>query len=143
MVEKGGAYFEWRDNIPYVVDREPTTRQSLSALIAGATVLPYEHPKERKPDEERFKGLSNVEVLAIRLAEKAANGDYDATNQVLDRILGKPKQETQNVTVSVTYADYLDNLDRRIQANTTVQIEDVSPTLEIKEEKKYANLEDI
>lgn len=106
---KGGSYFVYKGNIPYVVDTEPYTKQSAAALIASAGSVTYV-PKDDTEDETRFDGMELMEVAIIRLMEKAAKGDFDSTNSILDRILGKPKQETQNVNVNVTYADYLDSL---------------------------------
>ena len=56
--------------------------------------------------------MSNIEVMWIRLAEKAANGDTGAMNMMFDRILGKPKQSVETASVSMTYQDFLEQLKR-------------------------------
>jgi hypothetical protein len=159
MARKGGSYFVYKGNIPYVVDTEPYTKQSTAALVASAGALTYK-PKNDSEEEQRFKDMELMEVMTIRLMEKAAKGDFDATTAILDRILGKPKQETQNVNVNVTYADYLDSLPDDPDDNTQ-QTHDESPPKQIEiqvqdaqvinvtatktkiKKKRYANLEGI
>lgn len=106
----------WVNGVP-----EPTTvkivnPQSVKKLAQVAASLPYQGEWDEELEtyivEPRFKGMSNIEVMWIRLAEKAANGDTGAMNMMFDRILGKPKQSVETASVSMTYQDFLEQLKR-------------------------------
>jgi len=106
---QSNEYFVWRDGLPYPVIVEPFTKASATSLVAAAAASMYK-PKNDTDEEQRFQGMTLMEVTMVRLAEKAADGNFDATVHMLDRLAGKPKQETQNVNVNVTYQDYLDKV---------------------------------
>lgn len=107
MAREANNYFVWRDGLPYPVVVESYTKASAVALVAAAAANLYK-PKNDSPDEQRFANMTLMEVTMVRLAEKAADGNYEAAVHMLDRLAGKPKQETQNITMNVTYQDYLD-----------------------------------
>ena len=102
------SYLEWVDGMPIPKFAPSATKGSTTALIAAAASVPFTAPSERTAD--RFANMTVLEVAAIRLMEAAADGDTTATREVFDRILGKPKQETQNVSVNATYQDYLQQI---------------------------------
>ena len=60
--------------------------------------------------------MSNIEVMWIRLAEKAANGDMGAMSMMFDRLLGKPKQSVETASVSMTYQEFLKELAKQNEA---------------------------
>jgi hypothetical protein len=109
---------EWRDNVPHVVGKEAFTKVSLSAMAVAAVSLPYkpvtfindDGEEQVDPEELEFEGLSNGEVMLIRQARNAALGDYDSTVMLLDRICGKPKQQIDSTTMTLTLQDYLAGL---------------------------------
>ena len=115
MKQIGGAYIDFVDGEPITKYIKPVTKLSVSETLAAAANLPYIAINDTQ-DEKRFEGRTNIEVSSIRLAEKAASGNLEAVNQMLDRILGKPKQETQNLNVNVTYQDYLDKIADMVEA---------------------------
>jgi hypothetical protein len=57
--------------------------------------------------EKEFEGMSNAEVMSIRIARAAAGGDLAAADKMLDRVLGRPMQSIESKSVSMTYADVL------------------------------------
>lgn len=62
-----------------------------------------EHEKELE-----FDGLTNAEVMFIKIARRAASGgDSAAENTLLDRMLGKPKQSVESKNLNLTYEDLL------------------------------------
>ncbi len=125
---KDGQLIKWVDGMPVPVYREPIDRSAISDLGMAALSLPYageilQDPKTkelltdidtgdylRAPIDKRFEGMTNAEVMMIRMAEAAARGDYDAFDKILDRSIGKPKQVNENLNVNATYEDYLMNL---------------------------------
>ena len=60
-------------------------------------------------DDPKFYGMTNLEVSMAQLANSAAQGDLTQANHILDRILGLPKQSSENVNVnaSTSLADFL------------------------------------
>lgn len=124
----GNAYFEFDEQgYPYAVKCRAITKQTLGALLPAALATPYEpklvsykdpesgkwnHTNEILDTELRFRNsdgtwMSKAEVGAIRLAEAYSNGEDKAVNQILDRILGKPKQEMEVVQTKLTFQDWL------------------------------------
>lgn len=59
------------------------------------------------PDESKW-GMTMLEAALVTAAEKAADGDLDALTRILDRLLGKPVQQT--ITASGTLKEFLDEL---------------------------------
>lgn len=67
---------------------------------------------EMDPSDLRFRNgdgtwMTKAEVGALLLAEAYARGEEKAQNQVLDRILGKPKQEMEVTQTKLTFMDWL------------------------------------
>lgn len=98
-------------SLPYVVP-EPEYPQEPDAEASVAVRARYEADclalRTRYTAEcEKFAGMTNVEAMMVRKAEKAANGDDGAANDLLDRVLGKPKQSVESKTLNLTYEDLL------------------------------------
>lgn len=53
-------------------------------------------------------GMSLLEAALVAAAEKAADGDLDALTRILDRLMGKPIQQT--VTATGTLREFLNEL---------------------------------
>jgi hypothetical protein len=47
-----------------------------------------------------------------QLIQRACYHDKDATKELFDRLLGKPKQSIESKTLSLTYQDFLDSLNQ-------------------------------
>jgi hypothetical protein len=62
--------------------------------------------------ELEFSGMTNAEVMIVKLARAAARGDKDSTAAMLDRVLGKPKQSVESKSMKLTYEDYLKEMAR-------------------------------
>lgn len=79
--------------------------------------MPYQGEYNEELDmyiiEPRFEGMTNAEVMWIRTAEKAASGDLAATNLILDRVLGKPKQSVESMSMSMSYPEFLEFLAKK------------------------------
>lgn len=61
-------------------------------------------------DDPRYEGRTVQEVITMKHAEKALTGDLAAINSWQDRVLGKPKQSVEAVSVGVSFTEYLDYL---------------------------------
>lgn len=104
---------QWVNGVP-----EPTygniNPSSIKQLATTALSLPYEGDYNEELGinviDPRFEGMSNAEVMWVRMAEKAAAGDIDAAKTILDRVLGKPKQSVETTTMTLTYPEFLEHL---------------------------------
>lgn len=92
--------------MPTVVTAPMVTKTQVHDALLAAAALPYEGP-----DKDQFKGLTNAEVMVIKKIHKAAvTGECD---EVLDRILGKPKTTAEVTKMEVTYEQFLQEVERR------------------------------
>lgn len=107
----------WVNGVPEPTYTKIVSAQSVKKLAQVAASLPYEGEWDEDLGtyilEPRFKGMTNIEVMWVRLAEKAANGDKEAMNMMFDRILGKPKQSVETASVSMTYQEFLKELSKQ------------------------------
>lgn len=107
----------WVNGVPEPTYGKIVNAQSVKKLAQVAASLPYEGEWDEDLEmyvlEPRFKGMTNIEVMWVRLAEKAASGDTAAMNMIFDRILGKPKQSVETASVSMTYQEFLTELNKQ------------------------------
>lgn len=104
---------QWVNGIP-----EPAygniNPSSIKQLATATLSLPYEGDYNEELGvyikDPRFEGMTNAEVMWVRVAEKAAAGDLDAAKMILDRVLGKPKQSVETTTMTLTYPEFLEHL---------------------------------
>jgi hypothetical protein len=91
------------------------------------------------PDELEFQNpdgtwMSCGEVMNIRRARMAAQGDMEAIKQVEDRLLGKPKQQIESLTVSMSLEQFIDSIAQAEAPSTpaiTVTVEPAPQTVSI------------
>ena len=77
--------------------------------------------------DQEFVGLTNAEVMIIRLARAAAEGNLSSIESLLDRSLGRPKQSVETQSLSLTYADVLKEKAARLRKTEAVDAEVVRP----------------
>jgi len=125
------------DGVPRPVSVPLLTKQSVEDLAVAALSLPYKIPpapppldplslelptaeyKERLREHNEgleFIGMSNAEVMIVKLARAAAAGSMQATETLLDRVLGRPKQSLESKSMTMTYADVLKEKAARAEA---------------------------
>ncbi len=111
---QGGSLYSWQEGLPIPINSRPMAKEQLSALFPAALSLPYQgewnHETQSYFIEPRFRGLTDGEVLIERLKEKALGGDLKAMDMIFDRIMGKPKQAVETVSMNMSYSEYLDHL---------------------------------
>lgn len=102
---------EWVNGVPVPVNRPIIDKPAIQKSMMSSLSLPYNGywcPNRGEwLIEERFVGMTNIEVIAVRLAEEAAAGNLSAIKEIFDRTLGKPKQSVENTNLDLTYEDYL------------------------------------
>lgn len=92
------------NGLPVPTNVPALSKNAVEELATTALSLPYEDPLGL-PSE--FDGMTNAEVMMIRMARKAAAGDVDTAVHLLDRVLGRPKQSVESKSLRLTYEDYL------------------------------------
>lgn len=121
------AEIKWVDGVPTLANApvriSANPVEALTDLVVKALDLPY---SGRDP---ALQGLSCGEAMAINAARQAAEGDHDARNMILDRVIGRPKQKTETVTVTGTLNDFLDHVARE-EKITTVDVTFTETTVE-------------
>ncbi len=70
-------------------------RQQVKLALFNAALSPA---VEKTP--EQLSGMSHIELAAYHLAKASSDGDIDAFEKLLDRLIGKPKQSTESVRVN-------------------------------------------
>lgn len=106
---------KWVDGKPVPTEKEILTKEAVTELPIAVMSIPY----KRTPLEIEFgidedlEGMSNGEVMMLRMSRDAARGDHKATDMLLDRILGKPKMVSENKNLNLSYQDYLLELARK------------------------------
>lgn len=110
-----GKEIEFRNGIPYPVYREPFTNEAVKTAVLNSLSLQYNPltlpgTDDILPGEDRFIGATKLEVIMHRVSDRAAHGDMEAVNFIYDRILGKPKQQTENINVAVNYQQFIKEL---------------------------------
>lgn len=98
---------EMRNGMPVPVLRATVSAESVKRGQLEALAQPYEW---REGDPEHWQGMSKVQVGHERQATEVANGNMDELNRVHDRILGKPKQAIEQVSVNMTLQQWLSML---------------------------------
>lgn len=106
-----------KDGLPVPASAPMLSEAQLGAMPLTAASLPYEtkprehltikEKEEYLKSEKQYEGLSNGEVMVIKMAKEAADGNTRTTEIVLDRVLGKPKQTSEIKTMHFTYEDFL------------------------------------
>ena len=117
------SFVVWEGGVPHVEYRQMVNKDVLNDLPMAALSMPYKRTEQEifLDIDPEFDGMSNAEVMNIRLARRAASGEMDATKTILDRILGRPKQQIESRTISETYTQYLE----RIAAEEEEEVIDV------------------
>lgn len=161
-----GRLIEWdpATGLPVPVSRPVLTVPQIEALASTSLSLLYE-PEEpvatdfttkqayetarAKWEEERSKyaGMTCAEVMMVRLAQRAADGNQAATSELLDRVLGRPKQTSEVKSVSMKYEDYLKKVAeedaKRRAAESVVDVEVQPPGPSPAAPPEFPGLEDI
>lgn len=104
----------WKDGVPTVEIACQQVKEIIPDVLLTALLEPFVDDLGIYPE---FAGLTKLEVMAKNIASNAALGGIDSVNQMLDRILGKPKQSSESKNLNVTYQDFLNELERRGEAH--------------------------
>lgn len=102
------THLRWTDGIPQIVGTPirmaMNPAEKLMETMKACLDLPYDG------DDPSLQGLTMAEAMVIQETRKAAHGDSDAYNRILDRIVGPPVQKTQSVNFSGDLSEFLDKV---------------------------------
>lgn len=136
-----GRLISWdpATGLPVPSSRPVLSAPQIEALAATALSLPYDPEKPAKSDftsedgykaaldkwqaeVDKYAGMTCGEVMMVKLAQHAAEGNHAATEELLDRVLGRPKQSSEVKSVSMRYEDYMQKIaddEAKAQARAT------------------------
>lgn len=120
---------KWENGVPVATsERVPLKKEDISVILGQALVAPF----DKDPAYERAEdgNLTNLEVMAHSLARAAAFGDIKAVEVILDRILGKPKQQTENINMRMSYQDFLDSINKNENERECKDVTPINPCAE-------------
>ena len=78
--------------------------QATPAMLQSAIATALHQPSDV------IDGGTKMDEIAIVLTEKATAGDLAAVSEILDRVLGKAKQTTENLNVQAGFGEWLSAL---------------------------------
>jgi len=102
------AVIVWENNVPRCVDRDVFPATEIKSVTEAILAEPFYDPLGIWPE---YEGMSKGEVVLRQLIHAATRGDRDATKELLDRLVGRPKQQIESKRLTMSYQDYLDGLD--------------------------------
>jgi hypothetical protein len=118
------------DGVPRPASTPVLSPKNLEDLATTALSLPFVSDPLSLSDKE-FEGMTNAEVMLVRLARAAAGGSQAATEAMLDRVLGRPKQSLESKSMTMTYADVLREKADRAAAETKRQEDVVDAVIDV------------
>ena len=126
---QASSVFLLPDEAPLSPEEENKVVQWQKAMGLRLALAPYQ-PKDDSAEEQRFKGLTNLEVRDIRIWELATQAKPErwAVEFLQDHRFGKAVQRVETKTVHMTYQDLLHNVkeaEERFQSIVSVDAEEV------------------
>lgn len=106
------ALFDWVEDLPRPRLSRAMQKEQVQQLYHAAMALPYrgewDAVSQSYQMDPQFEGMTYGEVIIVKQIRKAAEGDQKAAENVIDRILGKPKQALETKSMHMSYSEFLD-----------------------------------
>lgn len=141
-----GRLIDWdpATGLPVPISRPLLTTPQIEALATTALSLLYDPDepdetdftskksyeaavKKWETERNKYAGMTCGEVMMVKLAQHAAEGNHAATEELLDRVLGRPKQTAEVKSVSMKYEDYLKKMAEEDARRGAVDVEVSNP----------------
>ena len=106
-VAVAGRMIVWDGGVPVLSSAPVLEKSQIEGLAPKALSLPYRDLIGLEPE---FEGMSNVEVMYIKMAREAADGDRASRKDILDRAIGKPKTSAEVKNFNLTYEDLIKDI---------------------------------
>ncbi len=94
--------YKMESGVPVKVADLGNIKEYFNHAIMKAAIM---SPEEIEATD--FGDLTHIEIAAVKLAAYAAAGDLKATQELLDRVLGKAKQVSESTNLNLTIDDIL------------------------------------
>tara|TARA_Y100000310_G_C20317007_1_gene638908 strand:+ start:53 stop:547 length:495 start_codon:yes stop_codon:yes gene_type:complete len=94
-------------NEPVIVEDPVRFRKDIQSMVMAQMLNGL--PSDEQIDEIEATG-SMIEIATVNQMVKAARGDLDSFKYMMDRVLGKPVNQTNTVSMTVSYEQMLDEL---------------------------------
>ena len=95
------------NNTPVILEDPVRFRKDIQTMVMAQMMNGL--PTDEQIEKIRTEG-SMIEIATVIQFVKASNGDLDSFKYMMDRILGKPVNQTNTVSMSVSYEQMLDEL---------------------------------
>lgn len=101
-------------NTPVILEDPVRFRKDIQTIVMAQML-------NRLPSDKQMQHLkatgSMIEIATVTQMVKAAKGDLDSFKYMMDRVLGKPVNQTNTVSMTISYEQILDelNLDEVIE----------------------------
>jgi hypothetical protein len=112
-----GKHIVWQDGVPIPVYTQPITTPNLNKLVLASAQVEYKPKDDSDPERP---GVTKIEVAVERAMDRMAWGCQDTLEWFFDRVIGKPKQTVESVTMALTYEEFVS----RLPAATQDELED-------------------
>jgi hypothetical protein len=104
--------FDWIEDMPQPKMSRGMQKEQVQQLHHAAGALPYRGrwdavSRQYVIDDPRFVGATYFEVMIMKKFDRAVEGDAKAESEIMDRVLGKPKQAMETVSMNMTFEDFL------------------------------------
>ena len=115
---RSNRFIKWENGIPKPADFDIMTKSQFESLPMVFQSTPYQ--PETDPDTGQILAaeyvyrnadgtwMTNAEVAQARRSLRAARGDLEALRNIEDRVLGKPKQSAEIVSVHGTLSEWIE-----------------------------------
>ncbi len=94
-------------NTPVIVEDPVQFRKDIQTMVIAQMLNGL--PDDKQIEKIRDEG-SMIEIATVIHLVKAANGDLDSFKYMMDRVMGKPVNQTNTVSMAVSYEQMLDKL---------------------------------
>lgn len=112
---QSNALFDWVDDRPAPKKSKNMVKEQIYQLYVAAVSSRYigewDPESQSYYIDERFEGCTNMEVMVMKeIEESLTSNGGSARTRVLDRILGKPKQQVESMNVNANLMDFLEQV---------------------------------
>ena len=94
-------------NTPVILEDPVRFRKDIQAMVMAQMLNGL--PSEKQIEKIRDEG-SMIEIATVTQLVMAANGELDSFKYMMDRVMGKPVNQTNTVSMAVSYEQMLDQL---------------------------------
>lgn len=104
--------FEWEDGAPKPRGSKSMKKEQLQDLYHASLGIMYQGDWDPMTQtyviDPLYAGMTYGQMMVFKQVRKAAeSGEANLIEKVMDRVLGKPKQAMETVTMSLSYEEFM------------------------------------